>query len=261
MKAKYFGLLILCLSISCISPDKKSDLSKINLKGQVKSIKEITYYAIDKSESIEKGNRTENTDSNFDVYIEFNSYGNKVEETIMRSEDYLCRKTLYIYDNWNRIKEITEQYIDGRIIEKMVYDYESSNDYVIENTYNKEGQNTYKRHLKFKDGNNIEIKMYEYEYYANNFNYNGKYKSEFNEDGNKIETLSYDFRNSLDFQWIYKYDNRQNIIETRYINFERSLDITTKFDYQFDSSGNWIRRIEFTDNVPSFIVEREIEYY
>jgi len=33
------------------------------------------------------------------------------------------------------------------------------------------------------------------------------------------------------------------------------------YEYRFDSKGNWIHKIICLNNIPSYIIEREINYY
>ena len=51
------------------------------------------------------------------------------------------------------------------------------------------------------------------------------------------------------------------LMEQTYYLLEDSIVVKT-YDYEFDSIGNFIKRIEYGNNdEPLFIVEREIKYY
>jgi hypothetical protein len=251
-----FGLIIL----SCTPTKKKNDLSEMNLKGKVKTIKETSFNATDKFGVITKGSRSEKSNSKYDTYTIFNNKGNIVEENIYRSVDYLCYKIIYNYDNYGLKKEKLTYYLDGKLREKEIYEYDSEGKIILEKTYNSEGKYTYRCDFKYENGNVIETKMFEFEYYANSFNYNGKYTSNYDEYNNLVEINSYDFNNKLMYKRFYKYDNKLNIIEESYNDVQESDIRTTTYQFEFDSKGNWIRRIDFSNTIPEYIVEREIEY-
>jgi len=65
----------------------------------------------------------------------------------------------------------------------------------------------------------------------------------------------------LNFKTLFKFDEKGNKTEeSRYdINGNLVLDVNYKYDY--DDKGNWIRKIKFENEIPEYILEREIEYY
>lgn len=58
-----------------------------------------------------------------------------------------------------------------------------------------------------------------------------------------------------------KYDEKGNKIESNEYNSDGSLYSKWTYKYEFDKQGNWIKRIDFKDEIPEFILEREYEYY
>ena len=58
-----------------------------------------------------------------------------------------------------------------------------------------------------------------------------------------------------------KYDEKGNNIEVNWYNSDGSLASKWTYKYEFDKQGNWIKRIDFKDEIPEFILEREYEYY
>ena len=107
-----------------------------------------------------------------------------------------------------------------------------------------------------KKGNNIE---------TNSYNSDGslgfKYIYKYDEKGNKIEVNIYDSDGNLNFRWIYKYDEKGNMIEDNKYWFDANLADVITYKYEFDKKDNWIKKIEYRDNHPETITEREIEYY
>ncbi len=57
------------------------------------------------------------------------------------------------------------------------------------------------------------------------------------------------------------FNKRGNRIEGNNYNPDGSLQSKHTSKYEYDPKGNWIRKIEFKDNSPKSIIEREIEYY
>jgi len=50
---------------------------------------------------------------------------------------------------------------------------------------------------------------------------------------------------------------------TEWVNYEKdgSKKSTTTYTYEYDSRGNWIKRVIFSDSEPVLVTTREIEYY
>jgi len=94
--------------------------------------------------------------------------------------------------------------------------------------------------------------------------YSGGIQFKYDEKGNKIEWDWYNSDGSLRSKWTYKYDEKGNMIfeENEYF-FDDSLSLMNRrtYTYKYDKLGNWIKKIEFENEIPSFIVEREYEYY
>jgi hypothetical protein len=44
-------------------------------------------------------------------------------------------------------------------------------------------------------------------------------------------------------------------------NSDGSLRSKNTYKYEFDKQGNWIKKIEFKDGIPEYILERQYEYY
>ncbi len=83
MKLKLTGILVsFTLLFGCSTvEEKENDLEEIGLNGKVKSIRVISYVAIDKFGKLSKGKRESKSNSVYDnhEYILFNEVGNKIE--------------------------------------------------------------------------------------------------------------------------------------------------------------------------------------
>ena len=89
--------------------------------------------------------------------------------------------------------------------------------------------------------------------------WNWKYK--YDDKGNRIESATYDVYGELMGKSKFKYDDKGNQIEWAYYDKDGELDYTEIYELEYDSKGNWIKKITYKDDKPTFISEREIEYY
>ena len=81
----------------------------------------------------------------------------------------------------------------------------------------------------------------------------------YNEEGNKVERISYDSDGSIDFKLTYEYDEEGNQVERIWYGSDGS--ISSKITSEYDEEGNWTSLITFKDGVATKITEREFEYY
>lgn len=75
----------------------------------------------------------------------------------------------------------------------------------------------------------------------------------FDEKGNKTERSVYDSKGNLERKYIYIDDKiKKELSGIKRKNF---------YYYKYDQKGNWIEKIEYENDIPTKITEREIEYY
>ena len=121
--------------------------------------------------------------------------------------------------------------------------------------------------LNYDDnGNRIEGKQYNSD---GILDYIVKFKYDIN--GNLIEQNQYNKKGELDYKVKIKYDINGYIIEENQYNSEGDILIEgipsmydyveLRYEYEFDDKENWIQKTIFEDDKPTFILEREIEYY
>jgi hypothetical protein len=77
---------------------RQNHLNGMNLYGNVESIRDISFRAIDNNGEITKGKRESNIYGDMDQYILFNDKGNLLEEIRYNPEYGLNRKYTYKYD-------------------------------------------------------------------------------------------------------------------------------------------------------------------
>jgi len=267
-------LLYLCLILAsgCSTSEKtkiSNDLTINELKGNVKSIREIDYAVIIRFDSIikdhigtsifDKNRKSEYNTSgmltlnvNYDKYNnitkeqtnEYDEFGNWLRESIHEKEDSTSwapkpeRQALYVmkYDNNRDRVEWVEYDEDDRLKLKRTYKYDSRSNIIEQNEYFNDGALSSKSIYEYTDGYNLKI-----------INYNSKGQitkeitNEFDNNGNKIEILTnyawLDFESRL----TYKYDHQGNEIES--VEFERG-NLRNKMQSTYDLKGRIIYTIE-----------------
>jgi hypothetical protein len=189
---------------------KKNNLELLDLKGRVKSLKEISYQAVEKLGKILKGKLDRQQDTGDDFYYLFNEYGNISESIIYSSND------------GSPIVKFSDKYDEfGNKIETNQFYFQD----------NRNSKTTYKYNDK---GNKIE----EIHYNSNGSPYTKTIKK-YNDKGNEIESYDYKSDGSLESKWTRKYDDTGKLIEMNYFkiginNRDVLVDIYT---YMYDNNG------------------------
>jgi hypothetical protein len=292
MKMKYLTILFVALiAQSCSNEKIENDWTADNLQGKVMSHSEYIYIAKERFGNIEKGERIlSRVFRGFIEYIGSNQRkyaenGNKIEENWYKLDGSLDMKKTYKYaENGNKIEENWYK-LDGSLDKKKTYKYAENGNRTEENSYEADGSLSYKygdapKTYKYDEkGNKIETNIYRSD---GSFRHKDKYK--YDEKGYKIEryysnsdgrvvlvsTSKYDKKgNKIECNgcgWeaedeTYKYDEKGNIIEYKGIFDNGFLLFKKSYEYEFDKRGNWIKQIEFLDGIPTYILERQYEYY
>jgi len=58
-----------------------------------------------------------------------------------------------------------------------------------------------------------------------------------------------------------KYDLNNNIKTQVYLNPDGQVNKVVKYEYTIDTVGNWINCIKYENEIPKYMVEREITYF
>ena len=222
MKKLLYIFLGLSLMFGC-SDDKKNDLTRNNLNGNVKSTNEVSFEAVEKFEKITKGSRTDKY--RYETFKEYDDNGNSIEQKSYNSDGELLFKYIYEHDDNGNSIEQNRYNSDGELDEKWTSKYDDKGNEIKSNLYNSDGE--------LED----------------------KYTFEYDYKGNMIE-MNWS-RGTLTFE----YDDKGNINEENYYNSDGELEDKKTYEYQFDDNKNWIKKIIVKDDKATFIIEREIEYY
>lgn len=235
---------------------KKNDLQEANLKGKVKSVREIDYEAIQEAGQIKKGKVLEGAESevsnvltsyneqgylvgreyyNFGyslkISYKYDAEGSMVEESQYNSDGKLDSQTLYKYkyDEKGNVVEKVRSDAEGNLDSKITYRYDNKGNLVEEKWYYPDG--TLSWHLTYR----------------------------YNDKGYKVEEITNSVEQSPS-KITYKYDDKGSNTEREEYFYNSGL-VRYKNQYEYDSYGNWIKRIKYVDGTLSIITERTIEYY
>lgn len=267
----------------------KTDLAELGLKGKVKSVYEKSYKAIEQFGKVKKGER-KTEDSKELINQTFNKRGNLITEDHRKADNSLIFSKIYYYNNQERKKKIIRKNSNNEIMfsSSFVYDNEGNNiQHII---YNTDGEIATKNIFVYdSEGRPIEKSMYtekglglrtEYEYKKLNHSETEKsriLKIYFGQKLVKEVESFYGYDNSLKLKYINKFTKDHKVIHYRYtyndnkdiIKEEKwnisptrdSNEYIINYDYDYDGEGNWIKRIEYKNGNPTFIIERNIYYY
>ena len=153
----------------------------------------------------------------------------------------------------------TIENLQGKVLSYSEFSYKAVDRFGNIEKGKRERNDSWDRDLQRKydeKGNNIENN-----WYNSDGSLDSKWTYKYDEKGNNIEENRYNSDGSLYSKWTYKYDEKGNNIESNRYKSDGSLDSKWTYKYEFDKQGNWIKRIDFKDEIPEFILEREYEYY
>ncbi len=225
-------ILTTLILFSC-EEKKENDLSKENIKGNVKTIIERTFDVNKKNnDTVFRGNV---------YYTNFNKDGFKINlKIISKNRNYV---ELYKYDsvynltNWKCFE-------NEKLVFETINKYDKNNN-LIEKTEFEFNKYRFKYIYTYSKDSVTEIR----------FNKFGKMISKtvkiLDKKKREIEKLFYNYENILEHKTFFKY-NRKNLM-TKKINIQfmkmdnkendstRILEIVTKYNYEYDKNSNWTK--------------------
>ncbi len=209
--------------------------------------------------------------------FKYNEEGKIIEENRYEKGEELTNKIIYKYNDSGNLTEKNRYDADGNPISKRIYSYDDQGNVVEYKVFEEgildrrviykyeNGLLNEKSEYNFKDillsksiyenGKRVEIK----EYYTNeDYQLSRLYRYDDNE--NVIEQCFYQRDGSKYLDWHGKYDNKGNILESvKYDSFGQRWQ--NNYKYEYDKMGNFVKKIEFRNGFPAYIIERKIEYY
>jgi hypothetical protein len=283
MKARFILVLLPLLCFSQISrpqllinPTAVSD----GLKGKVKQVKKDCHYPIKEGDKVITGainfislkNILVRYDSSgrwidkclylagnaeMRYYYKYDDKGHVLEENIRSSDKTGSYRNTYKYNNKGNLIENLQYDDKGKLEAKRAYRYNEKgflSEYLF---YDQDGIIMGRSTFKSNDKGEI---IEELSYFDQDL-YNGKTLCTYNDSGKLIEENSYDQTGELLSNTQHKYDDMGNEIEMVDQKYSYNETQRKKFEYEYDSQGNWIKMVSYYDDKPVYYQLRTIEYY
>lgn len=237
----YLLIPIICflINISCVTDNKTklSDIEKLDLKGNIKSIKSIQYLANEKFGEIVKEKVTWDKYANYNIL--FNKAGNQIEYSEY-SYDNLEAKTIFKYDEKGNITEQNEYSSNGNLQEKLKLKTDDEGNPIMCDIYKSDGK------LKNKIiWVRIKKKIKEYQKSDSIGKLVSKFINTYDKD-NLIESIEYGLEGRLEKKYFFKYDSNGNQIEIQVLNSDENLiKLETSV---FDKNNNLVENNIYDSN-------------
>lgn len=229
-----------------------------NLKGNVKSVEQITYKAKEAFGELVKGEREYSYD---DGFTEYNEYGRETKKEHPTPEGQFEIMSEYKYDENGLLeKRLFKRRVDSVTTLTIVnYNefYKDKNLWVVK-TF--ESDSIYRGQMNryYDDSGNL--------LWVDTFDANDvlteKYKEEWLKGGREMTSTQYNENGELVRSYRFEFDRHKNLLLSELYDENGSLYYTLKHQYTFDDFDNWIQRLDFVDNEskPRSITERNITY-
>jgi hypothetical protein len=197
----------------------------------------------------------------YNLYQSYDYRGLLISTNFSNKGDY-GNSCTYKYDEKNRITAI--EYSFGNII---YFLYDDRNNIIeekrIQDKYDRRYINNKIISIKLPDKNRW-LYSYKYDSHDNIVEYKENDKITYSYDyiAGIVEVTMYNSNDSIITNYKYKYDNKvvkyknYNVI----VGYNLIINRTT-YAYEYDKNGNWIKRTEYENNTPNYIVERLITYF
>jgi hypothetical protein len=232
-----------------------------NLKGNVKSVEQITYEAKEAFGELVKGERGDGWD---EFYADYNDFGQvlyKQKKIITLSGELNEFDFDYKYDKNGLLeRRFIERRVDSVITLNNVeyYEFHKNKNLWVVKTFESDSIYSKQTNLYYDDSGNL--------LWADTFDANdvliGKYKQEWLKGGREMKLTDYNENGELVLSSRFEFDKNKNLLLSESYDENGSVDFTLKYQYTYDDFDNWIQRLDYRNNEskPSFITERTITY-
>ena len=188
----------------------------------------------------------------------FNDQGNRIASSDYNADSILTRKFSAEYDHRGNLIHRSSQNKEGKVVFENSFVYDN-NGKVAKEIISWEDQVSTKYTYEYNEQGYLARKS---TFSGHGFNMVSSYS--YDEDGNLIER--YITGGSNPQRWTYNYDDQGQAIEE----IEYKCGIISLFDetvakssslFEYDSKGNWIKKILYDNEIPKSIIERKFEYF
>jgi hypothetical protein len=266
---------------SCSSIDSKNNsLDEYGLNGNVKSTIEQSYKANEKFGKVVKGEKKLEFSWRQNQYNIYDDYGYLIERNNIDDVGELVTKSIFNYNKNFELLEINHYNSNGTLSDKSNWKYDNKGNNIENINYNSSGIYLNKMKRNFNDNNLVVEEMFIdslnniisksiYEYDSKNnrvkeiYYYNGKFNnknlSKYNDKNQEISFTILDSANNIIEKRTQKYNDNSLLIETKKININGEIIREEKLKY--DEQNNWIEKIIYDGQKPTFLIFRKIEYF
>ncbi len=244
-----------------------TNIKEYNKKGY--KVEELEYdknlKLIEKNTFQYKGGRLRESSTNYysnrgdwDISYKYKK-GNLSEKVFARKNGKSFVKDIYTYDKDNRPKTYCRYDNFNELQRKRTFEYDEQGRR-IKDTYFNHFNDFYKKSTYEYDdkGNKIE---YRYRCKGDNCDLKAKFLHLFDEEGNEIGAKVFDKKGKLLSRVSSKYDERGNCISEEIYNPDGTYKKGEKYEFVYDSKGNWIRCTLYVNGTLDYKAERTLEYF
>ncbi len=214
---------------------KQTDLESEGLRGKVKCVTQDEYFAVKKDKVLPGVRKNEN---NF--IAKYDLKGNKIEQSDYNADKKLIEKSKYLYDSeGNKLKKLFYDSSD-QLTEQIKFKYDSQGRICESDSYNPNDILNFRALLKYNSiSNDIETDMMDAKGLLMQ-----KGKDEYDKNGFKVKTITYSETEAVTASTTYENDSSGNKKLQKYYSPEGAVNSEYAYEYEYDSIGNWVKRIE-----------------
>jgi hypothetical protein len=279
IKQNLILLGIIFCNFPCYSQIDANSRAEMNLRGNIKSVTEYSYHAIDKFGKLTKGGFGRGWPpiwNEIDDYtLTFNTKGNKVTKITFDSQGVINDKSTFVYNQSDKLIEINSYEPNGILKSKEILKYDNVGNKIEETTYNGKGDQISKyAYIRNNQGKVTEETayygpgavtktFYKYDSQGNlieRYYEDGTYFKIQNVDGKMVEQIEYMDNRSIR-KYRYKYDRFGNLTKYEKIYGEISTQEDYSCSYECDNNSNWIKETIYEFGKATYIIERQLVYF
>lgn len=245
-------LFLFLVSVVALGQNQKTSWQKDNLRGKVKSVESVSFQYVNKEGNMVKGEPL----SNFNTLEEYNTKGFKISGKRFSREGKDVSRWKYFYDKDNYLLKVEVYNSENQLEELLKYTYDTQHRKEEVTGYDAKGNLTGKQVAHYNvNGDKI-----------NELSFNEKDSFLLNldvvyDDKQNVSEKKFEDKDGKRVLLKYVYDDKNNIAEENYYGDANQLYGQKRFSYKYDSQGNWIERVEHIYEVQRVVTERKIEYF
>jgi hypothetical protein len=235
------AIILVSILLGSCTKSSENDLSKMNLSGNILSVRESDYEAIGKFGEIIKGKKIETDDIVFshDIFYLLNKSGNLIEKTIYRIDEKVGGVVHYKYDKKDKIIELTIKIEpENNLIEDTIY--QAQNILLDDFVQSRIDSGFISKILYQYDLKGHQIKK---DIFDNNYKFCIREIEKYNNTGKLVETNSFDKNGALKFRLTFSYSKFNNLIETN--KYDQTGNLVTRNVKKIDHWGRLIDEKRF----------------